>query len=179
MAQGCPLSPLLFLVITEALTRSIQNDEGIIGIRIKDIIHKITQYADDSTLICKNKDDADKAQRHINTWCLATGMAENASKREGMLIGKLNRERHRAPTGIIKDDAWVQDGQTIRALGVPMGNKMDEEAWWENKLNEVKRRMAMWKSSAKGPRRCKSHGGQMCANSERDGYGWCANGHGR
>jgi hypothetical protein len=56
-------------------------------------------------------------------------MAENAAKREGQLLGKLNRERHRAPKGIIKDEAWVNYGDTIRALGVPMGNNMDEKAW--------------------------------------------------
>eukprot|EP00965_Chrysotila_dentata_P147521 4870270-Pleurochrysis_carterae.AAC.1 len=27
--QGCPLSPLLFLVIIEGFTRSVQSDEGI------------------------------------------------------------------------------------------------------------------------------------------------------
>ena len=62
---------------------------------------------------------------HLATWCNATSMKENATKREGQLLGKLNRERHRAPTGIIKDDAWVKDGDSIRALGVPMGNKLN------------------------------------------------------
>ena len=50
VAQGCPLSPLLFLVITEALTRLIKNDTQIEGIRIGDTRHVISQYADDSTL---------------------------------------------------------------------------------------------------------------------------------
>ena len=102
------------------------------------MIHKFSQYADDSTLIFRNEDDVRRAQDHIDTWCATTGMAENASKREGMLLGKLNRERHRAPKGVIKDDAWAVNGQTIRALGVPMGNKMNVEAWWDAKLAEVK-----------------------------------------
>ena len=77
-------------------------------------------------------------------------VAENASEREGMLLGKLiNRERHRAPKGILKDDAWATNGQTIRALGVPMGNKMNEEAWWKAKLVEVNKKMAMWKSTSR------------------------------
>ena len=36
VAQGCPLSPLLFLVITEALTRLVVNDPQIVGIAIRD-----------------------------------------------------------------------------------------------------------------------------------------------
>ena len=34
VAQGCPLSPLLFLVVTEALTRAIARDENITGVKI-------------------------------------------------------------------------------------------------------------------------------------------------
>ena len=52
-------------------------------------------------------------------------MKENETKREGQLLGKLNRERNRAPKGVIARDAWIEDGQTIRALGVPMGNDFD------------------------------------------------------
>ena len=47
VAQGCPLSPLLFLVITEALTRLIVNDKNIKGIQVGNESHKISQYADD------------------------------------------------------------------------------------------------------------------------------------
>ena len=60
-------------------------------------------------------------------------MKENMAKREGMLLGKLNRERHRAPVGIISNDAWAADGESIRALGVRMGSKLDTAAWWTKK----------------------------------------------
>ena len=40
-------------------------------------------------------------------------------------LGKLNRERARAPRGVIANEAWVADGETIRALGAPMGNNFD------------------------------------------------------
>ena len=65
-------------------------------------------------------------------------MKENANKKEGQLLGKLNRKRERAPTGIIKDDAWVKDGDSIRALGVPMGNHVDYTAWWTKRYRVVK-----------------------------------------
>ena len=89
VAQGCPLSPLLFLVITEALTRLIVNDTQIEGVAINGTNHKITQYADDSTLIPKHAADWHRMAAHLATWCDATSMKENATKREGQLLGKL------------------------------------------------------------------------------------------
>ena len=49
VAQGCPLSPLLFLLITEPLTRLMQNDTRIKGVAIDGTRHVISQYADDTT----------------------------------------------------------------------------------------------------------------------------------
>ena len=144
VAQGCPLSPLLFLCITEALTRLVVNDTRTEGILINGTQHKISQYADDSTLAGRTQNDWDCYEEHITTWCEGTAMSENATKREGQLLGKLNRQKHRAPTGVV--NKWAADGESIRALGVPMGNKLDEHDWWLNKYREVKQRIAAWRS---------------------------------
>ena len=55
--------------------------------------------------------------RILKVWELATGMKENIDKREGQLLAKLNRERNRAPTDVVRE--WLADGETIRALGAP------------------------------------------------------------
>ena len=57
VAQGCPISPLLFLVITEALTRLIVNDPDTGGVTINGVRHVISLYADDSTLIGRGAPD--------------------------------------------------------------------------------------------------------------------------
>ena len=128
VAQGCPLSPLLFLVITEALTRLIQNDRQIEGVKINGTHHKISQYADDSTLIPKHQNDWDRMEAHLGTWCDATSMKENATKREGQLLGKLNRERHRAPTGIIAEDA-LPDASKIKHSGASCLKHSNTPSW--------------------------------------------------
>ena len=146
VAQGCPLSPLLFLLITEPLSRLIVNDkQNIKGLTIGKLRLVISQFADDTTLILRDADTT-PAQNHIETWCKATTMAENHAKREGMLIGKWNNDRARAPRGVLKDDAWLQDGKTIRALGAPMGNNVDETAWYHGRYRTVKNRIANWPS---------------------------------
>ncbi len=88
--------------------------------------------------------DAAHVDEVLQTWQRGTAMAENATKREGQLLGKLNREKHRAPSGVIAHDAWLADGYTIRALGCPMGNSFDETAWWIGRYRTVKSRIASW-----------------------------------
>merc|ERR1711965_830911 len=45
VAQGCPLSPLLFLVIAEPLTRLINNHPDIAGVTLGGRSHRISQYS--------------------------------------------------------------------------------------------------------------------------------------
>ena len=62
--QGCPASPLYFLLIAEGLTRLINSDPEIEGIAIRTphqaqhglpaTIHKLTQFADDSLFYLRN-----------------------------------------------------------------------------------------------------------------------------
>merc|ERR1712046_298257 len=48
VAQGCPLSPLLFLFIGEPLTRMLANDERLRAVIIGEHEHKVGQFADDT-----------------------------------------------------------------------------------------------------------------------------------
>ena len=94
VAQGCPLSPLLFLIIAEPLTRLFNQNRNIYGIVFKagkkTYRHKISQFADDSTLILRTADIAE-ALRTLQIWCDATSMKENETKREILLLGLLRR----------------------------------------------------------------------------------------
>ena len=49
--QGDPLSPYIFLICAEMLGWLIRKNQGISGIVIDDIECKISQYADDCTVI--------------------------------------------------------------------------------------------------------------------------------
>ena len=145
VAQGCPISPLLFLLIAEPLSRLFNEHPHIEGVKIGGVRLCISQYADDCTLICSPGDEED-VKDILRIWQGATCMKENETKREGQLLGKLNRERNRAPKGVIARDAWIEDGQTIRALGVPMGNNFDIEEWYRSRYRTVKARVSLWPS---------------------------------
>jgi hypothetical protein len=49
--QGCPLSPLIFLLIGEALTRSVMEDPQLKGIWAGGKEYKLSQFADDTQFL--------------------------------------------------------------------------------------------------------------------------------
>jgi hypothetical protein len=143
VAQGCPLSPLLFLLITEPLSRMFKRNTDLQGVTIDNIRHVISQYADDTTLILKPGDEA-TVRELLRVWKKGTAMMENVAKREGLLLGALRAHPVRAADNVV--GAWTPDGSTIRALGVPIGNGFNEYEWWHGKYREVKARIARWPS---------------------------------
>ena len=52
--QGCPLSPYLFILGAEILATRIRQERNIEGLKIFETEHKISQFADDTSLFLKN-----------------------------------------------------------------------------------------------------------------------------
>jgi hypothetical protein len=67
--QGCPLSPLLFNIVVEFLSRAIRQEEGIKGIQIGKETVKISLFADDMILYLKDpKNSTQKLLGIINSY---------------------------------------------------------------------------------------------------------------
>ena len=62
--QGDPVSPYLFVIVAEILAEAIRSNKNIEGITIYKKEHKISLYADDTTLITKANESS------ISTVCL-------------------------------------------------------------------------------------------------------------
>ena len=135
VAQGCPLSPLLFLLVAEALKIALYQEPEYKGITIGDRQIKTNQFADDSTLFLAGPSDMPHAERGLKKWCRASGMRENYKKREGLAMGRYSRGRRRRtlPAGT----AWVKKGEWAKVLGSPVGNNLDHELWWSQKIKVV------------------------------------------
>ena len=52
--QGCPLSPFLFILGAEILANKIRQSKNVSGIHIYQHEFKISQFADDTSLLCKD-----------------------------------------------------------------------------------------------------------------------------
>jgi hypothetical protein len=74
MRQGCPLSPLLFNIVLEFLTKAIRQEERIKGIQIGKETVKISLFADDMILFLKvPKNSIPKLLYMINSYSKVAG----------------------------------------------------------------------------------------------------------
>jgi hypothetical protein len=85
--QGCPFSPLAFLVVAEFLTRMILGASDIEGITADGEEHRISQFADDTQLLLKNYECIRRAAIYIDKYQKATGIKVNLNKYEGIRCG--------------------------------------------------------------------------------------------
>ena len=79
--QGCPLSPLLFVLAVEILASRVRHDEFCRGINLPDNKEsKISQFADDTTLTVNDIDSLSAAISIINSFSKISGLALNQKK---------------------------------------------------------------------------------------------------
>ena len=154
VAQGCPVSPLLFLIVAQALRVAIEM-EGVKGITIGEVITFISQFADDTTLLLKNTNQLRPAFRGVQRWCAATGMKENIGKRIGLPMGSYRGDSRflkdsRTQHEYIRSIKWVQEDEWAISLGVPVGNDLNTEKWWRKKIEAVRCITAKWNIKRKG-----------------------------
>ena len=52
--QGCPASPIICILVAEALARAVKSDPHLKGIEIDGVEYKLTQFADDTQLLLRS-----------------------------------------------------------------------------------------------------------------------------
>ena len=124
--QGCPLSPMLYVLVLEVLAVKIRANPRITGLSIpgsQTPLSPISQCADDTSLAV-NSDDAILAVFETYSPFEATfGSKLNVSKSKGLRLGTWNNRR----------DPLVQlewTSEKIKVLGVYVGPGDLEEANW-------------------------------------------------
>ena len=106
--QGCPLSPYLFILCVEILAETMRKDKNIKGITIDRQEIKISQYADDTTLILDGSSVSfTTALQILNLFSEISGLRLNNRKTEALWIGaSIGKEENLNPE---KGFKWVKD----------------------------------------------------------------------
>ena len=87
--QGCPLSPLLYVLVSEVLAVNIRCNPRISGLSLPGSppLSPISQYADDTSLILSSDDSIKAAFETYDLYEKASGSKLNRSKSKGLWLG--------------------------------------------------------------------------------------------
>ena len=148
--QGCPASPIIFLLVAEALTRAIVSDKAIRGVTVDDREFKITQFADDTQFILAGYKYLKRVFGVLDEYEDATGMLANKKKFEGIRCGALMKKPvpiiPQLRTDIIK---WVPKGDYVRILGIPFWENYDINDFYDKLYRKSKALLASWRDPAR------------------------------
>ena len=138
--QGCPLSPLLFILTAELFARSIRFDPNIAGINFEyPRPVKIRQFADDTTLFLRDMIDYREVLVKIKAFAIFTGLHMNKNKSFAMYISDPSHDN------TIK--FGIRFVNKIKILGVSFSNIEKVHGIMDNfdtKIEQLKRLCYLW-----------------------------------
>ena len=142
--QGCPLSPYLFVLSVEVLAKAIRENKNIKGIFVNGKEIKLSQYADDTTLILDGTKESLRASlKTLDEFYEVSGLKLNDKKTEALWIGV-----NSGNDGIsISERNFKWPKYKVKALGVWFS--IDPEATttlnYNEKLDKVRNVLSCWK----------------------------------
>ncbi|KAL9986830.1 hypothetical protein ACROYT_G001034 [Oculina patagonica] len=140
--QGCPLSPLLFILAAELLAAKIRQEPSCRGVSLPDDQEvKISQFADDTTIITKNVESLKPYLQILDCFGIISGLKLNKKKTKAMWIGSMKDSN-------LKVLDFKTTKEPIKVLGIHLSynkNKCTEENFYV-KINKMKTKLNLWLS---------------------------------
>ena len=138
--QGCPLSGLLFVVGIELLARVLKKDHTIKGIQVGQKETKITQYADDTTVLVRDLDSVTQLLKHLDKFKQIGGLKITPNKTEALWLGYWRSHKDK-PFGF----KWPQE--PVYALGIHFSFdlKRANTLNFEEKVCSLEKTLNNWK----------------------------------
>lgn len=144
--QGCPFSPMAFILALELLALRIRSDPSVKGIPLptqprnrQNHVLKLLLYADDITFFLKDRHDLKNALTLVTYFSKFSGLAMNRNKTEAMWLGsqKYCKEKY-------YDLKWKL---RIKILGIHFCNTLpasEIEENWLPRMETIQRIIVTW-----------------------------------
>ena len=137
--QGCPFSPLAFIIGLELLAIRLRESNNFNGLTIDtEHILKILLYADDITVFLENENDFQQVMLIIDKFSKVSGLRLNKNKSEAMGLGRSKNAHFNC--GV----KWVKE---IKILGIYFSHSKcasSNEKNWEPKIDCIKQIIKQW-----------------------------------
>lgn len=136
--QGDPISPYIFIMCVEILANMIRQNKKIQGIKINNVEHKISQFADDTDILLHGDNISfEETIKTINDFSNISGLFLNASKTNAIWLGT----RRNSPIRYMQYIHIIWNPDRFKILGVWFTNDLKDcvdinikEKWIEVKL---------------------------------------------
>ena len=86
--RGCPLSPYLFILSAEVLSKKIRQDCNVRGIKIFGEEIKLSQFTDDTTLFNEDIESLEMALKIVGDFGRIAGLSLNVKKTKALWLGR-------------------------------------------------------------------------------------------
>ena len=142
--KGCPLSPYLFVLSAEVMATAIRKNFNVKGISVNDVEIKLSQYADDRTLILDGSREALLSSLAVlDDFSKVSGLRLNDKKTEALWIGaSIGNDKIMLPGKELK---WPKD--KVKSLGpwISTDSELSASLNYNEKLEKVKEILRCWK----------------------------------
>ena len=138
--QGCPLSPLLYILALEPLGCAIRLYKNIKGVKLPGGTEaKISMYADDTTLILSDDKSIIRSFQLVRRYEHASGAKLNRQKSYGVYLGKW-RNKTSGPVNI----NW---SESAKIVGIFFGYDDPPDKLWKENISKIKKEIHNWSNT--------------------------------
>ena len=137
--QGCPLSPLLFVLVSECFGQLVRSCKEIQGLMLPDRREsKIRKYADDNTCFVTNDYGLLKVLDVFEEYGRVSCVKLNRTKSKGLWLGRWS-QRSNSPGGLM----W--SNSIIKIVGFHFGDESAFAKTWEAGVAKFSKVLTEWK----------------------------------
>ena len=139
VCQGCPLSPYLFILLSEILSNRIRQDPNIKGIKIYENEIKLSQFADDTTLFNADLASLERALKIVDEFGRIAGLSLNVKKTKAIWLGKWPNNKNK-PLNL----KWLHSPVKILGIHFSYNGKRNNELNFMQKVQRIQTKLDMW-----------------------------------